>query len=191
MPVPGDVTNDSDMRSLVARAVDAFGHLDVILCNAGVGLDAPFYTTALADIRRLVDVNLMGTFNAAHAAMHLFTRQGHGHIIAVSSIVGRRGIAGSGVYGATKAAQRGFIESLRAEFVGTPFHASIVFPISTLGPRQPVDRVAVAIADCIAKPRAEVYPSPRSRLLGVLSVIAPARADRLVQRLRPSARFFS
>ncbi len=151
-------------------------------------------------MRRLVDVNIMGTLYAARAAMIAMRRQGHGHIIAVSSIVGRRGVGGSSVYSATKAAQLTFIESLRAEFVGSAFHASVVFPIRTetefrdaierdfghivkgVGPSQPAERVARAIADCVRSPRAEVYPFGRSRLLAILGVIAPAQTDRLVRR---------
>jgi len=198
--VPGDVTKESDMRALVTRAVDTFGRLDVMICNAGIGFHDAFDRTPSDVMRRLVDVNLMGTLYAAQAALEVFRRQGSGHIIAVSSIVGRRGMAGSGVYSATKAAQIGFIEALRAEFVGTHLHASVVYPVSTetefhdaiqrdfghhitpKGPRQSADDVARAIVDCIVSPKAEVYPFPKAWWLAVLSVIAPAKADRVVQK---------
>jgi short-subunit dehydrogenase len=151
-------------------------------------------------MRRLVDVNLMGTFYAAHAALTVMRRQGAGHIVVVSSIVGRRGVGGSSVYSATKAAQVGFVESLRAEFGGTGLKASIVFPVSTVtefrdaiardfgqtvagkGPRQGPDRVARAIADCIESPRPEVYPYALSKALAVVSVVWPRLSDRIVRR---------
>jgi NADP-dependent 3-hydroxy acid dehydrogenase YdfG len=198
--VPGDVTSEADMRALVARAVDAFGSLDVMICNAGIGYHDAFSRTSPDVMRRLVDVNLMGTLYAAQAAMDVFTRRQRGHIIAVSSVVGRRGMAGSSVYAATKAAQLGFIESLRAEFLGTALHASVVFPVSTTtefhdaikrdygqdvhgrGPSQTADDVARAIVDCVVSPRAEVYPYANAWWLAVLSVIAPAQADKLVQK---------
>lgn len=197
---PGDVTSEADMRALVARAVDAGGRLDVMICNAGIGYHGRLDETSPDAMRRLVDVNVMGTLYAAHAALTVMRQQGHGHLIAVSSIVGRRGVGGSSVYAATKAAQVAFIESLRAEFVGTDLHASVVLPISTAtefrdaiardfghrvagrGPRQPAETVADAIVACIVHPRAEVYPYPRAKWLSVLGVVAPARADRLVQR---------
>src|SRR5204863_5906873 len=131
-------------------------------------------------MKRLVDVNVMGTFYAAQAALDVFFRQGSGHVIAVSSVVGRRGMAGSGVYSATKAAQIGFIEALRAEFLGTNLHASVVYPVSTAtefrdvirrdygqdvqakGPRQSADEVARAITECVVRPKAEVYPFPNA-----------------------------
>ena len=198
--VAADVTQSDAMTALVQRAVDAFGHLDVMVCNAGIGYHGTFDETTTTAMRRLVDVNLMGTFYAAQAALPVMRRQGTGHIIATSSIVGRRGIAGSSVYSATKMAQVGFIESLRAEFAGTGLRASVVYPVSTetefhdaihrdfghavagKGPRQSADHVARAIVDCIVRPRAEVYPYPRAWWLAVLSVVAPAQADRLVRR---------
>jgi NADP-dependent 3-hydroxy acid dehydrogenase YdfG len=200
LAVPGDVTSEADMLVLVAHSVEHFGRLDVMICNAGIGFHDSFARTSTDVMRRLIDVNVMGTFYAAHAALAVFLRQGSGHIIAVSSIVGRRGMAGSGVYSATKAAQIGFIEALRAEFAGTNLHASVVYPVGTAtefhdairrdyghevhakGPRQSADDVARAITECVVRPRAEVYPFPNAWWLAVLSVVAPAQADRIVQK---------
>lgn len=200
LAVPGDVTSEPAMTALVARAVETFGRLDVMICNAGIGYHGPLDETPPEAIRRVVDVNLMGTLYAARAALVVMRRQGAGHIIAVSSMAGRRGIGGSSIYSATKAAQIGFIESLRAEFAGTALHASVILPVVTTtefhdtiardfgyavsgtGPRQTAEQVAMAIADCIASPKAEVYPFPKARWLGVVNAIAPARTDRLVQR---------
>lgn len=198
--VRADVTSVGDMRALVDRAVAEFGRLDVMICNAGIGYHGRLDETPVDVMRRIVDVNLMGTLYAAHAAMTAFRRQGSGHLIAISSIVGRRAVGGSSVYAATKAAQVGFIESLRAEFAGTPFHASVVLPVSTLtefhetmrqdfgydvtrvGPRQSAAQVAEAVARCIRSPRAEVYPHRLSRGLAIVNVLAPELTDRVVRR---------
>jgi short-subunit dehydrogenase len=198
--VPGDVTRDDDLRELVRRSVEAFGRLDVMICNAGIGYHGTLDDTPPAVMRRLVEVNLLGTLYAAAAALEQFRRQASGHLVVVSSIVGRRGIGGASVYSATKAAQVALVESLRAEFAGTPLHASVILPVSVAtefrdalqrdygrlveghGPRQSADHVAGLISDCIVKPEAEVYPYRRARWLAILNVVAPARADRLVQR---------
>lgn len=200
LAVPGDVTRDEDMQALVSRAVDTFGRIDVMVCNAGIGFHDTFQDTPLDVMRRLVDVNLMGTLHAARAAMPRFLAQGAGHLIAVSSIVGRRGIAGSSVYAATKAAQIGLIEGIRSEVYGTNIHASVVFPVSTrtefraairrdfgqdatgTGPQQSPDAVARAIVACIRRPTPEVYPFPNAKWLSAVSVIAPGLADKLVQK---------
>ena len=198
--VPGDVTSEADMSTLVARAMADFGRLDVMVLNAGIGYHGPLDETSPDAMRRLVDVNLMGTLYAAHAALVAMRKQGHGHLIAISSIAGRRGVGGSSVYSATKAAQIGFIEALRAEFHGTRLHASVVYPVSTRtefheaiardfghavsgkGPKQSADVVARAIVDCMVSPRPEVYPFRLAWWLAVLSVVAPKQADRFMKR---------
>ena len=198
--VPGDVSSVEDMQALVARAIDVFGRLDVMICNAGLGYYGPFEQIPTSIQRKLVDVNVMGTLHAAHAALQVFRRQGRGHIIAVSSIAGRRGIGGSSLYSATKAAQIGFIEGLRAELLGSNIKASVVYPVSTktefrealerdygqvvkgVGPQQSVEAVARAIVRCVEHPRAEVYPHGRSKLLSVLAVVFPTLTDRFVSR---------
>lgn len=200
LAVPGDVASDADMQQLVDRAVQTYGRLDVMICNAGIGYHGPLDDTPINAMRHLVDVNVMGTFYAAKAALVVMRRQGAGHIIAISSIAGRRGVGGASVYSATKAAQIGFIEGLRAEFSGTRLYASVVYPISTTtefhdamartfghavsgkGPRQSADVVAQSVVRCIRRPRAEVYPYGAAWWLSVISVIAPRQADRFIKR---------
>jgi short-subunit dehydrogenase len=206
-----DVTSEPDVVRLVGRAREAFGGLDVMICNAGFGFYGAADETPSDVMRRMMDVNFMGTFYGTRAALPVFRAQGHGHLVFVSSIVGRRGIPFMSGYSATKAAQASFAESLRSEFVGTDIHVSAVFPVSTttefrqamardyghdisgLGPKQPVDRVADAIVRCLRAPTAEVYPHAKSRALGILNAIAPAFTDNLVRRygrhreVRPAA----
>ena len=101
---------------------------------------------------------------------------------------------------ATKAAQVGFAESLRVELSGTGIHVGLVFPISTrtefhdamqrdyghrisgLGPKQDADAVAAAMERAILRPRVEIHPHVGSRALALVNAIAPAFADRLVQK---------
>lgn len=195
-----DVTSEPEVAAFVERARTAFGGLDVMICNAGFGYYGTLEQTPPDVMRQMVDVNYMGTYYAARAALPLFRAQGKGHLIFVSSIVARRGIAFMGGYTATKAAQSGLAESLRTEFAGTPIHVSCVYPISTrtefhdamerdfghavtgMGPRQPVEIVARAIADCIRRPRPEVYPYAKSRALAMLSLAAPAFTDGFVRK---------
>jgi short-subunit dehydrogenase len=200
LAVPGDVRNPGDMETLVSRAVAEFGRLDVMLCNAGIGFQGTLVESTPDISKQLVDANVLGTIYAAHAAARVFMAQKSGHIIAISSIAGARGVAGMSVYSATKAAQVGFIEGLRTELIGTGVHASVVYPVSTRtefhdamhsnfgravkgkGPRQPVDVVVNAIVSCIERPRAEVYPYWPSRWLRVLNALAPSMTDRVMRR---------
>ena len=198
--VPTDVTVEEDMQRLVDRAVSAFGRLDVMVCNAGFGYYGTVEDTPPDIMRRMLDVNFLGTYFGARAALPIFRRAGRGHLIVISSIVGRRGIAQMSGYSATKAAQVGFVESLRTEFVGTGIHASVVLPISTetefrsamardyghtvkgLGPTQSADAVAAAVVRCIRRPVAEVYPHGKSRALTIINAVAPGFADSLVRK---------
>ena len=196
--VPMDVTVEADVQRLVDRAMGAFGRLDIMVCNAGFGYYGTVEDTPPDIMRRMLDVNFLGTYFGARAALPIFRRAGRGHLIVVSSIVGRRGIAQMSGYSATKAAQVGFVESLRTEFAGTDIHASVVLPVSTetefraamardyghsvkgLGPKQSADTVAAAVLRCIRKPAAEVYPHRKSRALTVINAVAPGFADGLV-----------
>jgi len=195
-----DVTVEEDMQHLVQRARDAFGRLDIMICNAGFGYYGTVEETPPEIMRQMMDVNFMGTFFGARAALPVFRAQKSGHLIIVSSIVGQRGIAQMSGYSATKAAQVGFAESLRTEFSGTAIAVSVVFPVSTvtefrsamkrdygqsvtgLGPTQSVDDVARAIVACVRKPRAEVYPHAKSRALTVVNAVAPGFTDKVVRR---------
>jgi short-subunit dehydrogenase len=133
--------------------------------------------------------------------MPIFRRQAHGHLIFVSSIVGKRGVPYMGAYSATKFAQVGLAECLRAELAGTAIHVTTVYPVSTEteffdvmsretgtpvtrahGPTQHVDRVAHAIARAIERPAPEIYPHAPSRALVVLNALAPGVCDRVVKR---------
>jgi NADP-dependent 3-hydroxy acid dehydrogenase YdfG len=200
--VAGDVAREPDAQRFVSDTIAAFGRLDVMICNAGIGYHGAIDDTPPEVMRRLVDVNLLGTLYTARAAVAIFRRQQSGHLIAVSSISGRRGVGGSSVYSATKAAQIAFIEALRTDFAGTPIQASVILPVRTetefreamtrdfghtvrgRGPRQSAEHVARRIVDCIVSPRAEVYPYPLARWLSVINVVAPATTDRVMRRFK-------
>jgi NAD(P)-dependent dehydrogenase (short-subunit alcohol dehydrogenase family) len=195
-----DVTREDEVQALVEMATREFGRLDVMICNAGFGFYGTLEDTPPDVMQRMMDVNYMGTFYGARAALPIFRAQNSGHLIFVSSIVGRRGIAFMGGYSATKAAQSGLAESLRTEFAGSPIHISCVYPISTrtefrdamsrdyghsvsgLGPVQSVDAVARAIVACVKHPRPEVYPHGPSRALALLNILAPRVTDKFVRR---------
>jgi NADP-dependent 3-hydroxy acid dehydrogenase YdfG len=196
-----DVTREADMQGLVTRAVERFGRLDVMICNAGFGIYGAIDHITPEQMRKLVDINYFGTYYATRAALPLFRRQGTGHVVMVSSIVGKRGVPFMGAYSATKFAQVGLAECLRAEVAGSGIHVSVVYPVSTTtefvevleretgsaisisqGPRQTAEQVADAIARAIVRPVPEVYPLKKARGLVLLNAIAPGFCDRLVKR---------
>jgi short-subunit dehydrogenase len=172
-----------------------------MMCNAGFGVAGAIDEVGPDQMQKLMDVNYTGTYHATRAALAVFRRQQSGHLIIVSSIVGQRGVPYMGAYAATKFAQVGLAECLRAELRGSNIHVTVVFPVSTEteffdvmshetgvavtrapGPRQPAETVANAIARAIERPVPELYPHAASRLLVILNALAPGFCDRIVQR---------
>jgi NADP-dependent 3-hydroxy acid dehydrogenase YdfG len=200
LPIVADVTSQTDMQSLVDQTVGKWGQLDVMMCNAGFGIYGTLDRITPEQMRMVMDVNYLGTFHAARAALPVFRRQQQGHLIIVSSIVGKRGVPYMGAYTATKFAQVGLAECLRAELAGSRIHVSVVYPVSTetefievmtrhsgpvtggRGPRQSADAVAETIARALDRPVPEVYPLRKARGLVLLNAIAPGFCDRLVRR---------
>jgi NAD(P)-dependent dehydrogenase (short-subunit alcohol dehydrogenase family) len=200
LAVPADVTKPDDMQAFVDATLREFGRLDVMMCNAGFGIYGEIDRVTPDQMQAIMDVNFFGTFHAARAALPVFRKQARGHIIIVSSIVGRRGIPFMGPYSATKFAQVGLAECLRAELKGTGVHVSVVYPISTdteffnvmtsksgfatraQGPRQSPGDVAEAIARAIKRPVPEIYPYRLAKGLAVLGAIAPGLCDTLTRR---------
>jgi NADP-dependent 3-hydroxy acid dehydrogenase YdfG len=198
--VCGDVTSDDHVDRAVAETVSAFGHLDVVVCNAGAGYHGSLADTTPDAMARLMDLNFMGTFLVARAALPHLLRARDARLVIVSSIVGKRGMARGGAYAATKFAQVGLAEALRAELADTSVRVSLILPVSTEtefraamareqgfeiaghGPRQTAAHVARAIVAAIDRPRPEVYPYGPSRLLPILNALSPAVADRIVRR---------
>jgi NAD(P)-dependent dehydrogenase (short-subunit alcohol dehydrogenase family) len=107
-----DVTRLSDMEAMAARAVEAFGALDVLVTCAGVAGGGLVAEQPEADWTRVIDVNLNGTYRAIRAALPEMMRQGQGRIITISSIFGRMG--GYGFVSAYAASKHGVIGLTRA-----------------------------------------------------------------------------
>lgn len=193
--VPCDVTDAAQVDHVVATALAATGRLDVMVCNAGLGYNARLDETDADAMRRLMDVNYFGTFHAARAAVRHFRGVGRGHLFIVSSIVGRRGIPRGGAYAATKFAQAGLGESVRAELAGTGIRVTLVYPVSTdtefrgalrrewglqvsgAGPQQSAAHVAKRMVQALRRPRADVYPLRLSRLIPAAAALWPGVAD--------------
>lgn len=201
VPFVGDVTREEDMVQLVQLSLERYQRLDVMICNAGFGVAGTIDATSSDQMRKLLDVNYLGTYYAARAALPVFRRQKRGHLIIVSSIVGKRGVPFMGAYSATKFAQVGLAESVRSELAGSDIHVTTVFPVSTEteffdvmsaetgvkvrrtpGPSQSAEQVANAIAQAIERPVPEVYPYGKARALVWLNAFAPGVCDRFVKK---------
>ena len=87
MPVQADVSNEEQVEAMVARTVQAFGSLDVLINNAGIQKVAPSHELEAADFDRVIGVNLRGPFLYSREAMRHFLARGGGGVILNNSSV--------------------------------------------------------------------------------------------------------
>ena len=123
-----DVANSDDAARLVARTVDAFGRLDVLVNNAGIGIFAPISDMNPADFRRVIETNLIGVFNMCHSAIPVMKRSGGGYIINISSLAGANAFAGGTAYNASKFGLNGFSEALMQDVRYDGIRVSYIMP---------------------------------------------------------------
>ena len=109
----GDVSQEADVRAGFAACLEAFGTVDVLLNNAGLGLPTPDLSTADVDaFDRMVATNLRGVFLCDREALAVMKVRGRGHVITVISMAGQRTNPGSPVYCASKFGARGLSSGL-------------------------------------------------------------------------------
>ncbi len=123
-----DVTDSSQVKSVVAAAVKAFGRLDVVVNNAGYGLVGAFEELGEEQIARNFETNLFGALGVIRAALPILRAQGSGHIVNISAAAVISNYAGFSIYGATKWALEGVSESLAAELKPLGIKVTIVQP---------------------------------------------------------------
>lgn len=129
LAVPGDVADRAGAAAMVAAAVDAFGGLDVLCANAGIFPEARLATMTESDLDRVLDVNVKGTFWSVQAAIEALTASGRGRVVLTSSITGPvTGFPGWSHYGASKAAQLGFLRSAAIELAAARITVNAVLP---------------------------------------------------------------
>jgi 3-oxoacyl-[acyl-carrier protein] reductase len=196
-----DVADRASVERAVADFAAAAGGLDLAVANAGIAHYGPFEELDPALAERMTAVNWLGTVNTVRTALP-YLREGGGHIVIVCSAAGLRAFPDAAVYGATKAAQRGFAEALRHELAGTGVSLTTVFPgeIATSlhdherdhlpawyhGGGRAVAPAALAetILAAVEADRRTLYYPRSVRLLGVLHGLSPRLADAVLRRLR-------
>jgi 3-oxoacyl-[acyl-carrier protein] reductase len=127
--VQADVGVAADTDRMVAETVDRFGALDVLCANAGVFPDVMLKDMTEHDIDAIFATNVKGTMLTVKAAAPALARSGHGRIIITSSITGPiTGFPGWSHYGATKAAQLGFLRTAAIELASDAITINAVMP---------------------------------------------------------------
>lgn len=128
LAVTTDVTRRDQVKHLVDAAVETYGHVDVLLNNAGLMPLAPLERLRVDEWEQMLDVNLKGTLYGIAAALPHMKARKAGHIINVSSVYGHKVAPGAAVYCATKFAVRALSEGLRQEVKPYNIRTTVISP---------------------------------------------------------------
>jgi NAD(P)-dependent dehydrogenase (short-subunit alcohol dehydrogenase family) len=115
LALPLDVTDAGSAEAAVARVVDRWGRLDVLINNAGVDRTAPFEELTLEDWDRIVGVNLRGPVVMTGAVLPAMREAGRGHIVNITSTAAKRAWENASAYHATKWGLLGLSHALHTE----------------------------------------------------------------------------
>ncbi|NOY49283.1 MAG: SDR family oxidoreductase [Chlorobi bacterium] len=198
-----DVSNETDCRNLILKAVDTYGGIDILINNAGISMRALFADLDLKVIKHLMDTNFWGTvYCTKHALPYILKNKGS--IVGVSSVAGLKGLPGRTGYSASKFAINGFMETLRTENIKNGLHVLMAFPgftssnirnsaLSADGsqqgesPRQEskmmsAENVAVHIYKAIAGRKNRIVLTAEGKLIFWINKFFPACLDALIYK---------
>ena len=113
---------------MVNEAIKKFGHIDVLVNNAGITKDTLLMRMKEEDFDKVINVNLKGTYNVTKNVIPYMMKQKYGKIINISSVVGVSGNAGQANYAASKAGIIGFTKSVAKELASRNILANCVAP---------------------------------------------------------------
>jgi 3-oxoacyl-[acyl-carrier protein] reductase len=177
LPLVCDVRDARAVEAACADVIDAFGGIDVLVNNAGVGVGAPVADLSYEEWDRIIGINLTGVFHCCKAVVPHLRRRGGGWIINISSLASKNPFAGGAAYCASKAALNAFSEALMQEVRYDGIRVSYVLPgsVATEFSGRPVSAgsdwrlqandVAQVVIDLLSHParslpsRVEIRPS--------------------------------
>ena len=196
-----DVTDGPGMEALAQVVLAAHGVPDVIVANAGIGIDARFAATTDDAWRTIFEVNVFGVVRTIRPFLPGMIARGRGRIVIVSSAVGKRGVPNYAAYSGSKFALHGMADSLRPELSGTGVTVGIICPSSTTtnfeerklraGPPQVRVRVQHHSPESVARAlvrmargtRREMILSPEAKLMNAMNRLAPGVLDWILAKV--------
>lgn len=201
IPLVADVSDGISMEGMAARVLSEHGPPDVIVANAGIGLDATFVETTDEAFRAVLEVNVLGVMRTVRPFLAGMIGRARGRILLISSVVGKRGIPNYTAYTASKFALHGMADALRVELHGTGVSVGLVCPSSTAtefderklrsGPSQRSVRLARHSAESVAQAilrmsrsrRREMVLSPEGKLMMWANALCPSLLDAILARV--------
>jgi len=138
-----DVTDRANIDAAIAKTVETYGGLDVVVANAGFGVSGAFQDIKTSDFRRQFDTNVFGAIDTAYAALP-YLIESKGRFAVVSSVLGMLGIPATSAYCASKFAVRGWAESLYYELAEHGVSVTCINPGVVESNFRTVDNAGVA-----------------------------------------------
>jgi short-subunit dehydrogenase len=111
-----DVSIEAECKRFIESTIATYGHIDILINNAGISMRALFSTVDTEVMRQVMDINYFGSVYCTHYALPSIL-ENKGDIVGISSIAGYRGLPGRSGYSASKFALRGWLEALRTELL--------------------------------------------------------------------------
>lgn len=198
--VATDVVKEKDCKNLIAKTVEVYGRIDVLVNNAGISMRAMFKDLDLSVIRNLMDVNFWGTVYCTKYALNYLLKS-KGSVVGVISIAGFKGLPARTGYSSSKFAIYGFLDTLRVEHLHDGLHVMIFAPGFTAsnirftaltadgsaqgetprdeGKMMSAEEVAARLVKGVYKRKAQIILTPIGKLTVWLNKFLPRLVDRL------------
>lgn len=154
LPLAMDVTDPAAVDKAVRTTLDHFGHIDVLINNAGRFYTGFFETLSPEQVRAQIEVNFFGTLNVTRAVLPVMRAQRRGHVVTVSALVGIVGAPFISMYSASKFALEGWMESITPEVAPFGITTTIVEP-GAFRTKPPRDRGRTVFPDIAIEDYAE------------------------------------
>ena len=203
-----DLTNTSSIREAVKKVIDAYSYVDILVNNGGVSQRSEAKETPVEVDRKVMEINFFGAVTLTKEIMPSMIKKRAGHIVVISSVVGKFGFPLRTAYSASKHALQGFFDSLRAELKTENIKVTMISPgrIQTnisinalnkygakhgvMDPGQekgiPVNKCAKKIIRSVYKGRKDVIIAREELLLIFFRKFLPAIYYHLASRVSPT-----
>ena len=123
-----DMTHHEKIPEITGKVLQKLGNIDVLINNAGISQRSYVKDTDFSVIKRIMDINFLGTVALTKAVLPSMLAQQSGHLVAISSLVGKFGTPLRSAYAASKHALHGFFDSLRAESIHDNIKVTLICP---------------------------------------------------------------
>lgn len=199
--IPGDVTDRLRVFEAMREAAEKMGGIDVLINNAGMGLNSFIETMDPQHFQDVLDLNVMGVLHCTQAVIPVMKKQKSGQIVNVTSVIGKRGVPSRSAYCTSKFAVEGLSESIRTELKPYGIEIIVARPArtdteffdaesrgkdyleSTGGGRMPSEKVARAIYNGVRRHKRTVTIGFSGKMLVFISTLFPKLADRIAAKI--------